>query len=490
VPPNDRRPNSLIVLRNGEVAITRWGGTGSQLIPRPSETRHFAGADDQFVTTTAASPVAHGLEGVAADELVRDARTRYEQAKLALRARATFTAAGAAVAAGLIASAVLVHGGPPARAHVLLLFIVLYALVSRVEFEIGTGSAVPTQLVLVPMLFALPIGLVPAAVAGGLVLRTLGDRPWPLRDPTRVFPLLLSAAHAFGPVLVVGLAGGLPLRFGAWPIYVAALLAQFAFDFGNACVNVLANRVSLRTLLGFVGLVFVVDAALAPIGLVLAIATRPHPELAVLVLPLVGLLGYFGRERQRRIDHALELSDAYRGTALLLGDVVEADDAYTGSHSRHVVDLVLAVCDELDLSPADRRDAEFVALLHDVGKIRIPGEIINKPGKLDAAERAVIETHTIEGERMLKQVGGLLEHVGHLVRSCHEHWDGGGYPDGLVGDATPLVARIVCACDAFSAMTTDRPYRGARTRDEAVAELERCAGTQFDPHVVAALTRV
>jgi HD-GYP domain-containing protein (c-di-GMP phosphodiesterase class II) len=209
-----------------------------------------------------------------------------------------------------------------------------------------------------------------------------------------------------------------------------------------------------------------------------------------LLLPLVALLRLFSGERQRRIDSALELSDAYRGTAFLLGDVVEADDAYTGSHSRHVVDLVLGVADVLGLSPDDRRDAEFVALLHDVGKIRIPSEIINKPGPLDAEERAIIETHTIEGERMLEQVGGLIGHVGELVRSCHERWDGGGYPDGLAGEDIPLIARIVCACDAYSAMTTDRSYRKALGRDEALDELRRCAGTHFDPQVVDAILRV
>jgi len=223
---------------------------------------------------------------------------------------------------------------------------------------------------------------------------------------------------------------------------------------------------------------------------VVAFATRAHPELVVLVLPLVALLRNFSRERKQRIDHALELSDAYRGTAFLLGDVVEADDAYTGSHSRHVVDLVLAVADELGLNEADRRDAEFVALLHDVGKIRIPGSIINKPGPLDAEERALMETHTVIGEEMLDRVGGMLGHVGHLVRSCHERWDGNGYPDKLAAENIPLVARIVCACDAFSAMTTDRPYRAARTLEEALAELERCSGTHFDPLVVDGLLRV
>jgi HD-GYP domain-containing protein (c-di-GMP phosphodiesterase class II) len=101
-----------------------------------------------------------------------------------------------------------------------------------------------------------------------------------------------------------------------------------------------------------------------------------------------------------------------------------------------------------------------------------------------------MKTHTIEGERMLEQVGGLLGRVGHLVRSCHERWDGRGYPDSLAGEEIPLVARIVCACDAYNAMTTDRPYRAARPAAEALAEMEACAGTQFDPAVVVALAAV
>ena len=125
-----------------------------------------------------------------------------------------------------------------------------------------------------------------------------------------------------------------------------------------------------------------------------------------------------------------------------------------------------------------------------MGKIRVPSEIINKPGPLTPKERAVIEAHTIEGEKLLSQVGGLLGNVGRIVRSCHENWDGTGYPDGLVGEQTPLVARIVRCCDAVSAMTTDRPYRKARSIGEAVSELQRCAGKDFDPVVVEALASV
>jgi HD-GYP domain-containing protein (c-di-GMP phosphodiesterase class II) len=235
---------------------------------------------------------------------------------------------------------------------------------------------------------------------------------------------------------------------------------------------------------------FFVDAALAPIGLAVAIASHGSAWTMLVVLPLVVLLKFFSRERQVRIDHALELSTAYRGTAMLLGDVIEADDAYTGTHSRDVVDLVLAVADRLGLDPKQRQRAELAALLHDVGKVKIPPEIINKPGPLDDAERALMNTHTLVGQRMLDQVGGLLGDVGNVVRSCHERWDGAGYPDGLAGDAIPLAARIVCACDAWSAMTTDRAYRKALPDELALTELRACADTQFDPRVVEALVAV
>src|ERR671924_1965818 len=101
-----------------------------------------------------------------------------------------------------------------------------------------------------------------------------------------------------------------------------------------------------------------------------------------------------------------------------------------------------------------------------------------------------MKTHTVEGERMLQQVGGMLASVGVVVRASHERWDGGGYPDGLAGEAIPLAARIVSACDAYNAMTTDRSYRRALPVADAIAELERCAGSQFDPAVVAALIDV
>jgi HD-GYP domain-containing protein (c-di-GMP phosphodiesterase class II) len=129
-------------------------------------------------------------------------------------------------------------------------------------------------------------------------------------------------------------------------------------------------------------------------------------------------------------------------------------------------------------------------MLHDVGKIFVPKEILNKPGELDPYERQIICRHTVDGERILRHVGGALARIARYVRSSHEHYDGGGYPDGLAGESIPIESRIVSVCDAYSAMTTDRPYRAAMPIGEALDELHRCGGTQFDPNVVSALERV
>ena len=229
---------------------------------------------------------------------------------------------------------------------------------------------------------------------------------------------------------------------------------------------------------------------LAPLGLLAAFPAYRHPAALLLLMPMVLIVAHVGREREEKNDKVLELKNAYQGTTYLLGDMIEADDAYTGEHSRDVVELVLSVAARLGLDADAQRMAEFTALLHDVGKVRIPSAIINKPGPLDDEERALMNTHTILGQEMLERAGGLLGEVGPLVRSCHEHWDGNGYPDGLAGEEIPLVARIVCTCDAWSAMTTDRSYRRALSIEEATVELQRCAGTQFDPRVVDALVAV
>jgi len=435
--------------------------------------------------TAAASPTAIAELDPVTEEQLAERRTR---ASRRLRPRSRRSALVILVvfgaAAGVLATTVQSDRSPSVATVVSL--VLAYAIAANVEFEVRTGLTLPTELALVPMLFLLPLGYVPLFVAGAMLLARI---PELIRvSPDRVLLVPGNSAQSLGPVVVLALGGAGAPDLHDWPIYLAALAAQFAVDFlVNGAHQWYVNGVHPLTLLPFMGWAFLVDAALAPIGLAVAFAAEGEPLAVLLVLPLLGLLAEFARERRVRIDHALELSHAYRGTAMLLGDVVEADDAYTGSHSRDVVSLVLAVCDRLGLDARDRRDAEFAALLHDVGKIKIPAEIINKPGPLDDEERALINTHTVEGERMLTQVGGILGNVGHVVRSCHEDWDGSGYPDGLASEEIPLAARIVRCCDAFSAMTTDRPYRKARSVEEALDELRRCAGTDFDPRVVEAL---
>ncbi len=364
-----------------------------------------------------------------------------------------------------------------------------YVVSCRTRFDFADGYTDCSQLILVPMLFLLPTPIVPLVVSFGCLLGRSFDYATGRTSLARALGAFSDCWHAVGPALVIVLAGAQLFSWKSLPIYLLALLAQFVFDFGAATLRAqLLDGTSARTLFGLVAPVYALDGALAPVGLVVAFtAVEVGPAVCLAILPLAVVLAILSRERRARVDQALELSSAYRGTAMLLGDVVEADDAYTGSHSRGVVELSLAVSDRLGLDERRRRKIEFAALLHDVGKISVPKEIINKPGRLDANEWAIMRTHTIVGETMLKRIGGLLAEVGEVVRCSHEHYDGSGYPDGLRGEAIPIEARIVTCCDAFSAMTTTRSYRTAMSVEKALAELRACAGTQFDPRVTKCL---
>jgi HD-GYP domain-containing protein (c-di-GMP phosphodiesterase class II) len=233
-----------------------------------------------------------------------------------------------------------------------------------------------------------------------------------------------------------------------------------------------------------------VSAILETIAFFPALAAAQEPLVLLTIAPTVWLLTVFSRDRSERWSATLELHRAYRGTVMLLVDVVEHDDDYTAEHSRSVVELARGVAQELGMDKYELQELEFAALLHDVGKIAIPKEILHKPAALTDSEFEVMKTHTIEGQFMLDRIGGLLGRVGEIVRSCHERWDGKGYPDGLKGEDIPVPARVVFVCDAYNAMTTTRPYRAALPHEQAVAELVTNAGTQFDPAVVAAMLRV
>jgi putative nucleotidyltransferase with HDIG domain len=188
-------------------------------------------------------------------------------------------------------------------------------------------------------------------------------------------------------------------------------------------------------------------------------------------------------------EHAENAQQLYRETLASLSNALEAKDQYTSDHTEEVVRLAVSVGAELGLELEAVRNIELGAVLHDIGKVRVPESILNKPGPLDDDEWAVMKTHPEVGERILRPIrslGAILP----IVRHHHERWDGGGYPDGLAERAIPLGARIVSVCDAYRAMTEDRPYRQALPEQWARRELVSGTGTQFDPDCVAALFRV
>jgi HD domain-containing protein/GAF domain-containing protein len=187
-----------------------------------------------------------------------------------------------------------------------------------------------------------------------------------------------------------------------------------------------------------------------------------------------------------RAAHDLEVQAA-AATALLRA--VEARDSYTGGHSRAVVGHATSVADLLGVVSDARAEVKNVALLHDIGKISVPDAILLKEGPLDEHEWAVMRHHPIASEQLVAGVPGL-RHLAPLVRAEHERWDGLGYPDGLAGEEIPLSSRITLVCDAFHAMTSDRPYRRSMSAEAARAEIEAGLGAQFCPSAGAALLEI
>ena len=187
----------------------------------------------------------------------------------------------------------------------------------------------------------------------------------------------------------------------------------------------------------------------------------------------------FKQERVR----AQELRRSYKATVLALSNAVEARDAYTGQHAERVAAYGMRIAHAAGIRVDP--EVEFGFLLHDVGKVAVPDAVLFKPGRLTEEERGVISRHPEIGSEILRDVD-FLGDAKLVVRHHHERWDGGGYPDGLIGEEIPAAARVFAVADTLDALTTDRPYRAAVGWDEARREIERHSGTQFDPAIVNA----
>jgi diguanylate cyclase (GGDEF)-like protein len=198
------------------------------------------------------------------------------------------------------------------------------------------------------------------------------------------------------------------------------------------------------------------------------------------------LLGGLAHQAKLAIANASSyegLERTFVSTVEALANALEANDEYTSAHARSISDLSLRVGEALGLDERTLKQLELGALLHDIGKIGIPSDILSKPGRLTAAEKRIVQTHPELGERIIAPID-RLQSVCPIVRHCHERWDGAGYPDGISGEDIPLESRIIFVCDAYHAMTTDRPYRRRLSHPEALRRLAEAAGMQFDPRVV------
>lgn len=208
--------------------------------------------------------------------------------------------------------------------------------------------------------------------------------------------------------------------------------------------------------------------------------------IAILALPLMLSGGLVAGSISHRFIHTLLERQQFQSAVRSLLEALHARDGYTGDHSKETLAMAMAVADEMGLAADQRKQLADTALLHDVGKIGIPNSILQKPGKLTEDEWATMKQHPVIGEQILRDMPGF-EAVAKAVRHEHERWDGDGYPDGIARERIPLASRIVLVCDAFHAMTSDRPYRSAMPIGDARAELRRHSGTQFDPDIVNAL---
>ena len=223
--------------------------------------------------------------------------------------------------------------------------------------------------------------------------------------------------------------------------------------------------------------------AFAVLGVILAVLYREMGAASVIFLMVPLLVA------RNAFQSAVEMETAYEATVRSMIKAIEAKDPYTKGHAERVAKLSEMTARAYGLSAEQCRVIRYIALMHDVGKLGVSTKILAKPGKLTDEEYEHMKQHPIRGFEIVSEIDFLKQAAETAVRHHHERMDGRGYPDGLVGEAIPEIARIVMVCDAFDSMTSTRVYRKAKGIEDALAELHRCVGTQFDPVALAALEK-
>jgi putative nucleotidyltransferase with HDIG domain len=214
-----------------------------------------------------------------------------------------------------------------------------------------------------------------------------------------------------------------------------------------------------------------------------AIAVTQHDELGELTRNFNDMASVILNQQDKLAEYARGLEESYFATVKILATSIDARDDYTMQHSTRVAALSLMMGEEMGLSTDEQRDLEVAALVHDLGKIRIPDHILKKPGPLDEQEIQRIKRHPLDGVDILGHSRVLHKFIPAVLHH-HEWYDGQGYPDGLKGEAIPLFAAIIALADSYDAMTSSRPYRSGLSAEVAIAEIIRCRGTQFNPDLV------
>jgi putative nucleotidyltransferase with HDIG domain len=203
-------------------------------------------------------------------------------------------------------------------------------------------------------------------------------------------------------------------------------------------------------------------------------------------LPDVELVSVLSGQAAAAIENARlyeKLEQSYLSTIVTLSGIAESKDFYTDKHMKDIAEYSVDIARKLGLQETDVENIRMAALLHDLGKVTVPDDILKKPGRLSAEEMEVIRKHPSHGAKMIEPIEPMKD-AREIIRHHHEFYDGSGYPDGLKGKDIPLGARIIAVADAFDAMTTNRPYRKALPMDKVVKEMKDFSGIQFDPHIV------
>ncbi|MEV6400972.1 HD-GYP domain-containing protein [Streptomyces sp. NPDC051907] len=404
------------------------------------------------------------------------------------------SSAGAYVLGAVLCAAVCVlpalRGGAPWSA--VLLLAVLYAgceMPARCRY-LG-GSAPPGAGSFFPVLLAAAFLLPPAAAAlvavPGALLGRVERRPAGLRRTWRAAQLALATWGAAQTYLLLDGAPALraaDFPYALWPAAGGALAFCLVLTALDGGILATAERLPVRT--AWRGLLL---RSLAPhlvhglAGLMMAVLWRsPYGPVSALfvLLPMYISCWIFAQYHRERAAH--------QATIRALVQAVELKDKYTRGHSERVGRASVLIARELGMADERLEVLRFAGILHDVGKLGVPTRVLRKDGPLTPEERRVIELHPEYGHEMVRGIGFLGEARAAILHH-HERLDGSGYPYGLAGGQIPEFARVVAVADAFDAMTSTRSYRRARPVRAALEELDRCAGRQFDPHMVGALVR-